>query len=132
MQGSGFVTVDWTGAVNSLTVTGAISGASVNTGQGANEVYKISNAVYDIDQDTIVMDTMDIGEIRFISARMTAGTVAPFFASIELPPTGNYVVIITGNASVIIGSSPVVGGTSIAEVVSTEFKYCNGIIRKIL
>ena len=111
---------------------GAVTCTSVNTGHGANEVYKISNAVYDIDQDTIVMDTMDIGEIRFISARMTAGTVAPFFASIELPPTGNYVVIITGNASVIIGSSPVVGGTSIAEVVSTEFKYCNGIIRKIL
>ena len=52
MQGSGFVTVDWTGKINSLTVLGDISGASLDTGQGANELYGMDQGVKTTDSPT--------------------------------------------------------------------------------
>lgn len=85
MQGAGFVTVDYLGAIvgTSLAVTGAISGASVDTGQGATEVHLMDQNVRTIDNVTFsrlgiitsrrqiifngattgVMDNINIGEL---------------------------------------------------------------------
>jgi hypothetical protein len=51
------------GTVN---VTGAISGASVNTGFGANQVYKTSTQTITAHSNTAQLSAMDIGEVRYV------------------------------------------------------------------
>ena len=125
MQGSGFVTVDWTGAVQSVYfdqgvkttdsptfasvyttgnvsvggdfgVTGAISGASVDTGQGATEVHlmnqnlrttdnvSFANLNPPVDNNDNVMPNIGIGGFTF-------GYVSE--GNITLPPFGMLMVI---------------------------------------
>ena len=52
--------------LNSLAVTGAISGATINTGYGDNEVFKTSYQTIEADATTAQLSAMDIGEVRYV------------------------------------------------------------------
>ena len=103
-----------TGAITgaSVGVTGAISGASINTGYGDALVYKITYVNYGTLLTTsVTMDAMEIGEFRFVLIGFSGGTGAELIA----PSEGSY--IRTGIATVFSGgsalvSAPLSGSTS--------------------
>ena len=79
MQGSGFVTVDWTGAMQSVyfdqgvKTTDSPTFASINTGYGDNNVYKSSNEEININTgvDTDYnISPMAVGETRMVYIRL--------------------------------------------------------------
>jgi len=82
-----------------LGVTGAISGATINTGYGDNEVYKISNETIDFgtvtSNTTRQISSMASGEIRFVR---TTGTLTrddddDYNARLNAPSGGTYLVL---------------------------------------
>ena len=81
----GFTTVDWMGNVRgaSLAVTGAISGASVNTGHGANELYPMNQGVRTT--DAVTFATVNTGqgatEVYLMNQNLRT-TDSPTFAAI--------------------------------------------------
>jgi hypothetical protein len=94
--------------LNSLAVTGAISGASVDTGYGANEVYKISEetvAFGDVGTNkTMSISAMNIKEFRMVNTTGSIYTdVAGYYLYLKLPAGGTYFVV--GQVSELSGSS---------------------------
>jgi hypothetical protein len=88
----------------SLGITGAISGASINTGHGDNEVFKITNETLSFGYNntsnvSVQVSAMEVGEIRFVN---TIGTLAPgavstYYGNLKTPATvGTYFVIPVG------------------------------------
>jgi hypothetical protein len=80
-----------------LGVTGAISGASVNTGFGANDVFKTSTQSIEADGTTAQLSAMDIGEVRHV---YYSCSVSGEMARLRTPAGGNFYI------------SPVVGGNA--------------------
>ena len=116
MQGSGFVTVDYLGAI---TGSGPIVATSVDTGQGANEVYKFStqtvSAIVTGSSDvTVQLNAMDVGEIRFVYYSCNGGSGG--FAYLKTPAGSNYYVTQIDNTS---GGS-FSGGQNIAKFPETS------------
>ena len=114
-----------TGAISgaSVAVTGAISGATINTGFGANHVYKISDqtiAFGDVDSvdKTLSISSMDIKEIKTVNATGSIKTSGDTrYLYLELPAGGTYFVV--GQTSGTSGQSAVggvfSGGTIVAQ-----------------
>lgn len=130
-QNNDFAVVNYLGRYygRELHVTGAISGATVNTGQGANELYAMNQNVRTIDSPTfasintgygynavyrntyvnygtllqtpsIIMDAMEIGEYRYVTAHFAPqGGEKNLF----LPSEGSYIRI--GGIEVYSGGS---------------------------
>lgn len=94
-QNNDFAVVNYLGRYycRELHVTGAISGASVDTGFGANEVFKTSTQsieAYATSSDvTSQLSPMDIGEVRYVyySCRGVGYT-----ANISTPAGGNFYI----------------------------------------
>ena len=114
MQGSGFVTVDWTGAVQSVyfnqgvKTTDSPTFATVNTGQGANELYAMNQNVRTTDSPTFAtvnatdvvttngpnkpVDNNDSSLPAIGVGGFTFG-VSSHAGTITLPSGGTYVVV---------------------------------------
>ena len=121
MQGSGFVTVDWTGAMRSVyfnqgvKTTDSPTFATINTGHGANELYPMNQAVRTTDSPTFAGLTVDSNPIMRVDAsemlnpnksnlnisamdigqmRVVTGQISNLPASIKTPTaTGTYLII---------------------------------------
>ena len=118
MQGSGFVTVDWTGAVQSVyfdqgvKTTDSPTFASVDTGFGANEVFKVSRETIDfgvVNSDTNkYISSMVSGETRHvnITGYMSSSDGATRYARLYLPSGGTYDVLSNTNDNLnLVGSN---------------------------
>jgi hypothetical protein len=104
---------------------GAISCASVNTGYGANKVYKISEetvAFGDVDSvdKTMSISAMDIKEIRIVNTTGNAISTGAYPANLylKLPAGGTYFVV--GQPADIddtsVSGGVLSGGTTVAQV----------------
>jgi len=99
-----------------LGVTGAISGATINTGYGDNEVYKISNETIDfgtVDNTTTrQISSMNSGDIKFVR---TTGTLTrddddTYYARLNAPSGGTYLVLAGVPSTGTTATGIVVGG----------------------
>lgn len=127
MQGGNFNRVDYLGRV----IMGALTCASVDTGFGANEVYKISEEtiafgdVYGTDK-TMSISAMDIKEIRMVnttgSANLESATDSSLF--LKLPAGGTYFVVgqtdRLNTKAIIIRAGVYSGGTIVAQAQNYE------------
>jgi hypothetical protein len=103
-----------------LGVTGAISGASVDTGFGANHVYKISEQTIDFgtvskEDKTMSISAMDIKEIRTVN---TTGSIVSAigytqYLYLKLPAGGTYLVV--GQPQELVSGGVFSGGTTVAQ-----------------
>ena len=86
MQGSGFVTVDWTGAI---TGGGPIVATSLDTGHGANELYPMNQAVRTTDSPTFASVNTGQGatEVHLMNQNLRT-TDSVHFANMN-PPVDN-------------------------------------------
>jgi len=102
--------------------------ASVNTGYGNNDVFKISNERFTLTAGTTSSITaMDVGEIRFVSASLTGGNTY-----LMSPSGGSYIVVGSGAAfkpEYVRNYTP--GGTVLAYQGTTDTTYINAIIRRL-
>lgn len=89
---------------------GAISCASVDTGFGANEVYKTSTQTIEANGGTAQLSAMDIGEVRYVYYSCPSGAVV----YLRTPAGGNFYIspVVGGNAR---GGS-YAGNTDFAEI----------------
>jgi len=99
MQGGGFSRVRYDGVLKceSLEVAGAISGATVNTGQGANELYPMNQAVRTTDNVSFAninppVDNSDISPPPIGKGGFTYA-VGSGQDGVTLPSGGTYVVV---------------------------------------
>jgi len=116
-----------------LGVTGAISGATVNTGQGANEVYKVSNEppMLNITSDTNI-SAMDIGETRFFVGGFDDFNVK----YLKTPLVGKFIVVI--NVESLFGLRVMTNGggytnanTGIIRAEVNQYGNFLGVIRRV-
>jgi hypothetical protein len=113
----------------------AITADTVNTGHGANEVFKISNERLTANETTVNMSAMAVGEIRFVSATLICGSGSSNKAYLRTPSGGSYVVVGYGDATLeayMYIKNYTSGNTEIANN-TNEYttRYFNGIVRRI-
>ena len=129
------------GYFKSLNVAGPISGTTIDTGHGANEVYKITNEAITAYRTSVQMSTMDIGEIRFVYASVTSDDDGSPEGSVLLPAGGRYVVLNfedRGTTNItwylrILSSSPVgvPGGTKFVWNNNDQYTMVYALVRRI-
>ena len=93
--------------LNSLAVTGAISGATINTGYGDNEVFKTSYQTIEADATTAQLSAMDIGEVRYVFYSCSAYDGN---AHLKTPAGGNFYIspveyLVAGSKKFLAGGS---------------------------
>jgi hypothetical protein len=88
-----------------LGVTGAISGASVDTGFGANQVFKTSTQYIEAHDTTAQLSAMDIGEVRYVYYSCIRDHNYPY---LKTPAGGNFYI------SPVVGSMDATSGGSYA------------------
>ena len=139
VRGASLVVNGNTTVGGALGVTGAISGASVDTGFGANEVYKISDqtiAFGDVSKTvkTMSLSAMDIKEIRTVNTTGSASgnSADPGILYLKLPAGGTYLVLVQcSDSSLTVAGGVFSGGTIVAQVVnltSTIITFNVGLI----
>jgi hypothetical protein len=130
------------GYFKNLNVAGPISGTTIDTGHGANEVYKITNELLDGSYIRLVsMSAMSITEIRFVCAFLNTDSDGSPRGCVKLPAGGTYVVVNSFsdninselNGSTYTPSGPVYypGGYEIASATNGEKALAMFIVRRI-
>lgn len=121
--------------------TNAITATSIDTGHGANEVYKITNEAITAYRTAVQMSAMVVGEIRFVYASLTSDSDGSPEGSVLLPAGGSYLVAnFYDNAVINIrwtgtpsGMSPIgiPGGTKIVYNTNNSYKVVYFLVRRI-
>jgi hypothetical protein len=100
--------------------------ATVNTGYGDNDVFKISTESYSVESDSVNISSMAISEIRFIYASLTAPTTDAY---IKTPTVGNFVVVANAAAQYQDIGSPTPANSIIAGIGSGSFELNCVVVR---
>jgi hypothetical protein len=129
------------GYFKNLNVTGPIVCTTIDTGYGANEVYKITNELLNGDRTTVSISAMSITEIRFVCAYLRSDSDGSPRGYVKLPAGGTYIVVNSSsvdissrlNGSTYTPSSPVYypGGYIIASADDGDQALAMFIIRRI-
>jgi hypothetical protein len=129
------------GYFKNLNVAGPIVCTTIDTGAGANEVYKITNEAISAYRTAVQMSAMVVGEIRFVYASLTSDSDGSPEGSVLLPAGGSYLVANFYDSAVInirwtgtpSSMSPIgiPGGTKIVYNSNNSYKVVYFLIRRI-